>query len=112
MARILVIDDNETMREGIAFTVKRMGHEVAMAASGKEGLAQWRGLQGLGGSHGRAVSIGAQPGDGTPADNGADIVLKSPRHVRASTSRVPHTAVSRCSGAGSPPQSHPREQPS
>ena len=39
MARILVIDDNETMREGIAFTVKRMGHEVAMAASGKEGLA-------------------------------------------------------------------------
>ncbi len=41
MARILVIDDNETMREGIAFTVKRMGHEVVMAASGREGLARF-----------------------------------------------------------------------
>ncbi|MCA9546687.1 MAG: response regulator, partial [Myxococcales bacterium] len=39
MARILVIDDNETMRMGIAHTVKRLGHTVDMAASGKEGLA-------------------------------------------------------------------------
>ncbi|MCB9540779.1 MAG: sigma-54-dependent Fis family transcriptional regulator [Myxococcales bacterium] len=38
MARILVIDDNETMREGIAHTVRRMGHEVDTAASGQAGL--------------------------------------------------------------------------
>ncbi len=38
MARILVIDDNETMREGIALTIGRMGHEVAQAANGRDGL--------------------------------------------------------------------------
>lgn len=38
MARILVIDDNETMRMGIAHTVKRLGHTVQTAASGQEGL--------------------------------------------------------------------------
>ena len=38
MARILVIDDNETMREGIAHTARRMGHDVDVAASGREGL--------------------------------------------------------------------------
>jgi len=42
MARILVIDDNETMREGIAHTVKRMGHEVVTAASGAVGLERFR----------------------------------------------------------------------
>ena len=41
MARILVIDDNETMREGIAHTVRRLGHTVEMAASGREGLASF-----------------------------------------------------------------------
>ncbi len=39
MARILLIDDNETMREGMAATVRRMGHEAAVAASGADGLA-------------------------------------------------------------------------
>jgi two-component system response regulator HydG len=39
MARILVIDDNETMREGIAHTVKRLGHDVEAAAGGREGIA-------------------------------------------------------------------------
>jgi len=39
MARVLIIDDNETMREGMAATVRRMGHEVVTAASGAEGLA-------------------------------------------------------------------------
>jgi len=39
MARILVIDDNETMREGIAHTVRRLGHEVEMAACGEQGAA-------------------------------------------------------------------------
>jgi two-component system, NtrC family, response regulator HydG len=39
MARVLIIDDNETMREGMAVTVRRMGHEVVTAGSGSEGLA-------------------------------------------------------------------------
>ncbi len=38
-SRVLIIDDNETMREGMAATVRRMGHEVLVAASGAEGLA-------------------------------------------------------------------------
>ena len=38
MARILIIDDNETMREGLGATVRRMGHEAVLAASGAEGL--------------------------------------------------------------------------
>jgi len=42
MARILVIDDNETMREGLAAIVRRMGHEVVPAASGQEGVAAFR----------------------------------------------------------------------
>src|SRR5882757_442503 len=42
MARILIIDDNETMREGLAATVRRMGHEAVVAPSGAEGLAQFR----------------------------------------------------------------------
>jgi two-component system response regulator HydG len=39
MARVLIIDDNETMREGLGATVRRMGHEAVLAASGAEGLA-------------------------------------------------------------------------
>jgi two-component system response regulator HydG len=42
MARVLIIDDNETMREGMAATVRRMGHEVAIAGSGAEGLERLR----------------------------------------------------------------------
>jgi two-component system response regulator HydG len=42
MARILIIDDNETMREGLAATVRRMGHEAIVAASGAEGIAHMR----------------------------------------------------------------------
>ena len=42
MARILIIDDNETMREGMAVTVRRMGHESVTAGSGGEGLAALR----------------------------------------------------------------------
>ncbi|MES1209614.1 MAG: response regulator, partial [Pseudomonadota bacterium] len=40
MARVLIIDDNETMREGLGATVRRMGHEAVLAASGDEGLRQ------------------------------------------------------------------------
>jgi two-component system response regulator HydG len=39
MARILIIDDNETMREGLGATARRMGHEAVLAASGAAGLA-------------------------------------------------------------------------
>ena len=42
MARILIIDDNETMREGLAATVRRMGHEAVVASGGAEGLAQMK----------------------------------------------------------------------
>jgi two-component system response regulator HydG len=42
MARILIIDDNETMREGMAATVRRMGHEAQVAGGGAEGLALMR----------------------------------------------------------------------
>ncbi len=39
MARILVIDDNDTMREGMAVTLKKAGHEVFAFRSGVEGVA-------------------------------------------------------------------------
>jgi two-component system, NtrC family, response regulator HydG len=42
MARILIIDDNESMREGMAATVRRMGHEAALAASGADGIAVFK----------------------------------------------------------------------
>ena len=38
MSTILVIDDNETMREGCAAVAKKMGHRVHTAASGREGV--------------------------------------------------------------------------
>jgi two-component system response regulator HydG len=41
MARILIIDDNETMREGLGATVRRMGHEAVLASSGAVGLAHF-----------------------------------------------------------------------
>ena len=39
MASILVIDDNDTLREGMAVSLSRAGHAVVAAASGVEGLA-------------------------------------------------------------------------
>src|SRR4051794_15529653 len=41
-ATILVIDDNETMREGVAAIVRRMGHRPITAKSGGEGLGEFR----------------------------------------------------------------------
>ena len=38
MSRILVIEDNETMRSGIGLVVERMEHEARLAASGPQGL--------------------------------------------------------------------------
>jgi len=42
VATILIIDDNETIREGLQHVVKKMGHAPVTAASGKEGLARFR----------------------------------------------------------------------
>jgi len=42
MSRILVIDDNETMREGMAYTIKKMGHTVDTASGGHQGVSLYR----------------------------------------------------------------------
>ena len=39
MGTILIIDDNETIREGLSATVRRMGHEALCASAGASGLA-------------------------------------------------------------------------
>ncbi len=39
MARVLIIDDHDGMREGMAVTLKKQGFEVVAARSGREGLA-------------------------------------------------------------------------
>ena len=38
---ILIIDDNETIRDGIAHVMRRMGHAPVCAASGAEGLQRF-----------------------------------------------------------------------
>ncbi len=42
MAKILVVEDNETMREGMSATIRRMGHETIAVASGTAALAHLR----------------------------------------------------------------------
>ncbi len=42
MSRVLVIDDNETMRSGMALLLERMGHDVTAASGGAEGLRQMK----------------------------------------------------------------------
>ncbi len=42
MARILVIDDNDTMREGMAVTLKKAGHEVLAFRSGADGVTAYK----------------------------------------------------------------------
>ncbi|MDR0964998.1 MAG: sigma-54 dependent transcriptional regulator [Myxococcales bacterium] len=39
MSRILVIDDNDTIREGMALAITKMGHEVAICSNGTDGCA-------------------------------------------------------------------------
>ena len=41
MARILIIDDNETMREGMALTLAKLGHEIVTASGGEAGIAAY-----------------------------------------------------------------------
>ena len=38
MANVLIIDDNDTMREGLSAVVRRMGHKVCACAGGAEAL--------------------------------------------------------------------------
>src|SRR5262245_6566876 len=42
MATILIIDDNETIRDGLSHVVKKMGHAPVTAASGREGLEKFK----------------------------------------------------------------------
>jgi two-component system response regulator HydG len=42
MPTILIIDDNETIREGLQAIVRKMGHEAVACASGSAGLAAFR----------------------------------------------------------------------
>ena len=40
MSTIVIIDDNETIREGLAHTVRKMGHRPLIASGGDDGLGQ------------------------------------------------------------------------
>ncbi|MCX5742004.1 MAG: sigma-54 dependent transcriptional regulator [Proteobacteria bacterium] len=42
MATVLIIDDNETIREGLAHTVKKLGHAIVIAANGSAGIAAFK----------------------------------------------------------------------
>ncbi len=40
MARILLIDDDDSLREVVRYILSEAGHEVVPASSGEDGLAQ------------------------------------------------------------------------
>jgi two-component system response regulator HydG len=42
MARVLIIDDHDTLREGMAVTLSRSGHTVSAVRSGADGLAAYK----------------------------------------------------------------------
>jgi two-component system response regulator HydG len=42
MGTVLIIDDNETIREGLAHTIKKMGHTSLTAAGGDEGVTTFQ----------------------------------------------------------------------
>src|SRR5687768_2341617 len=42
MAKLLIVDDHDTMREGMAVTLKKVGHDVAAVRSGAEALGAYR----------------------------------------------------------------------
>ena len=42
MPVILIVDDNETIREGLAHTVRKLGHEAVIASSGVAGIAAFK----------------------------------------------------------------------
>ena len=47
MATILIIDDNDTVRDGLAHIVKKMGHEAITAAAGAAGVEAFRARRGV-----------------------------------------------------------------
>ncbi|MFH0902674.1 MAG: sigma-54 dependent transcriptional regulator [Pseudomonadota bacterium] len=59
MGTVLIIDDNETIREGLAHTISRMGHQALVARSGKEGIDLFK----------------AGPGVSSGAGSGVDFVI-------------------------------------
>ena len=42
MAKVLVVEDNTTLREGIVQVLKRMGHETVDASGGAQGIERYR----------------------------------------------------------------------
>ncbi|MFF5184183.1 response regulator [Streptomyces sp. NPDC000345] len=42
MPRVLLIEDDRAVREGVALALRRQNHEVAAAATGEDGMAQLR----------------------------------------------------------------------
>ncbi|MGE0548487.1 MAG: sigma-54-dependent transcriptional regulator [Kofleriaceae bacterium] len=48
MAMILIIDDNETIREGLGHTVKKLGHDAVLATNGAAGVEAFKGLKARG----------------------------------------------------------------
>jgi two-component system response regulator HydG len=42
MARVLIIDDHDTMREGMAVALRKQGYDIAAVRSGPEGLAAYQ----------------------------------------------------------------------
>ena len=42
MARVLIVDDNDTMREGMAVTLKKNGHDIAAFRTGAEAVAAFQ----------------------------------------------------------------------
>ena len=43
MARVLLIEDDQAVRDGLEFALRRQGHAVESAATGEEGLTRLRG---------------------------------------------------------------------
>jgi DNA-binding response OmpR family regulator len=41
VARILLVEDEATLRSTVAYNLRRDGHDVALAADGEEALAEW-----------------------------------------------------------------------
>src|SRR5689334_11296918 len=42
MARVLIIDDHDSMREGMAVALRKQGHDIAAVRSGVDGIAAYR----------------------------------------------------------------------
>ena len=120
-ARVLVVEDNEVAREGLAVVLHRAGYEVALAANGQEALDLlragpafdlivldmlmpvldgWRFLERLGreGTRARApivVATGANLTLEWARDHGCQGFLKKPISQHLPTSRKPQSTRAR-----------------